>query len=88
MFYIHIILSHQHCITRHLYLKIDSLNKIVNCFSVDIKMESELKKCWMLILKKQDGVQYEDNLKLPTRQVMKRIKKEGNRYLGILEEGK
>ena len=61
-----------------------SLVNTVRIFPEDIKMEFGLPKCRMLIMKRGKVVKSEV-ISMPDGKVMKNIKEDGYKYLGILE---
>ena len=64
--------------------QIDSLVQTVFIFSEDIGMQFVLKKCGVIILKKEKHVKFE-GIHLPNQEIMKEVDENGYTYLGILE---
>ena len=64
--------------------QIDSLVQTVFTFSEDISMEFGLKKCGVVILKKEKLVKF-DGIHLPNQVIMKEVDGNGYTYLCILE---
>ena len=64
--------------------QIDSLIHTVRVFSVDIRMEFGLKKCAVVVMKR-DKVVKNDGVDLPDGSRMKSIEEDGYKYLGIIE---
>ena len=62
----------------------DTLGRTIHGFSTDIGMEFGMKKCRILTMKRGKVVRCE-GIKLPNCEVMKEVKKEGYKYLGIVE---
>ena len=62
----------------------DSLVQTVFTFSEDIDMEFGLKKCGVVILKKEKLVKF-DAIHLPNQEIMKEVGENGYTYLGITE---
>ena len=65
-------------------VEIDKLVSIVYLVSADMRMEFEIRKCGVLVLKK-DKVADSDGLQLPNGERMLSVEVEGHKYLGILE---
>ena len=64
--------------------QIDNLVNKVRIFSEDIKMEFELRKCGVLIMKRGKVVKSE-GISMPNGKIIKNIEEGGCKYLGILE---
>ena len=64
--------------------QIDSLVQTVFTFSEDICMKFGLKKCGVVILKKEKLVKF-NGIHLPNQEIMKEADLNGYTYLGILE---
>ena len=64
--------------------QIDSLVQTVFTFSQDIGIESGLKKCEVVVLKKGKLVKFDGN-HLPNHEIVKEVDKNGYSYLDILE---
>ena len=62
----------------------DTLVKTVHVFSSDIGKEFGMKKCGILTMKRGKVFRCK-GIRLPTSEVMKKVKKEGYIYLGIVE---
>ena len=62
----------------------DSLVRTVFIFSEDVGMEFGLKKCGVVILRKEKLVKF-DGIHLPNQEIMKEVDGNGYTYLGILE---
>ena len=62
----------------------DSLVRTVFIFSEDVGMEFGLKKCGVVILRKEKLVK-SDGIHLPNQEIMKEVDENGYTYLGILE---
>ena len=65
--------------------QIDSLVQTVFIFSKDIGMEFGLKKCGVVILKREGKLVKFDGIHLPNQEIMKEVDENGYTYLGILE---
>ena len=62
----------------------NTLVRTVYVFSIDIGMESGIKSCGILTIKRGNIVKSE-GIKLPDGEVMKQVGQEGYTYLGIIE---
>ena len=65
--------------------QIDSLVQTVFIFSKDFGMEFGLKKCGVVILKREGKLVKFDGIHLPNQEIMKEVDENGYTYLGILE---
>lgn len=63
-------------------VQIDSQGETINLFSKDIGIEFCIKKCGVLILKREKTAEYNEVV-LPNGEVMKVIEHDGYKYLGI-----
>ena len=65
--------------------QLDSLIHTVHTFRWDIGMEFEIKKCVVLVLKKEKVVSFDGTEIPPDGQIIKDVEEKGYEYLGVLE---